>query len=231
MKLLGIIGGTGPESTMDYYRLFISTYRKHRPDGSYPPLLINSIDLTKLLSLVSTHDLATLTVYLLHEIRRLAQAGATLGLLAANTPHIVFDELQQGSPVPLISIVETVCEAAVSQQLKRVGLFGPRFTMQGGFYQKVFERKGIGLILPDIAEQEYIHTHYMTELVKGIFRSETREHFIAIARRLREKQGIDGLILGGTELPLLLRDESEIDMPLLDTTRLHVERAVEELLS
>jgi aspartate racemase len=230
MKLLGMIGGTGPESTIDYYRLFVSTYQEHRPDGSYPPLLINSIDLTKLLSLVTTNDLATLTAYLLQEIRRLAQAGATLGLLAANTSHIVFDEVQQGSPIPLISIVETVCQAAISQQLKRVGLFGPRFTMQGGFYQKVFERKGIDLILPDAAEQEYIHSHYMIELVKGVFRSETREHFVDIAQRLKKEQGIDGLILGGTELPLLLRDEIKIDIPVLDTARLHVERAVTEVL-
>ncbi len=139
--------------------------------------------------------------------------------------------MQQGSPIPLISIVETVCQAAISQQLNRVGLFGPRFTMQGGFYQKVFEPKGIDLILPDTAEQEYIHSHYMMELVKGVFRSETREHFVDIARRLKKEQGIEGLILGGTELPLLLRDESKIDIPVLDTARLHVERAVEELLS
>jgi aspartate racemase len=103
--------------------------------------------------------------------------------------------------------------------------------MQGSFYQKVFERERIDLVVPEIADQEYIHTVYMTELVKGVFREEARERFVAIARRLREQQGIEGLILGGTELPLLLRDASGIDMPLLDTARLHVERAVSELLS
>jgi|SRR3990172_2957688 len=231
MKLIGMIGGTGPESTIDYYRLFIATYQERKPDGSYPLLLINSIDLTKLLKLVSANDLAALTTYLLQEIHRLAQAGATMGLLASNTPHIVFDDLQQVSPIPLISIVETTCQAAISQHLKRVGLFGTRFTMQGGFYQKVFAREGIDLVVPEMADQEYIHTRYMTELVKGVFRAETRECFVAIARRLREQRGIEGLILGGTELPLLLRDASGVDMPLLDTARLHVERAVSELLS
>lgn len=231
MKLIGMIGGTGPESTIDYYRLFIAAYQERKPDGSYPPLLINSIDLTKMLNLVSANELAALTTYLLQEVRRLAQAGATFGLLACNTPHVVFDDLQQVSPIPLISIVETTCQAAISQQLKRIGLFGTRFTMQGGFYQKVFEREGIDLVVPEIADQEYIHTRYMTELVKGVFRAETRERFVAIARRLREQQGIEGLILGGTELPLLLRGASGIDMPLLDTARLHVERAVSELLS
>jgi len=231
MKLIGMIGGTGPESTIDYYRLFIATYQERKPDVSYPLLLINSIDLTKLLKLVSANDLAALTTYLLQEIHRLAQAGATMGLLASNTPHIVFDDLQQVSPIPLISIVETTCQAAISQHLKRVGLFGTRFTMQGGFYQKVFAREGIDLVVPEMADQEYIHTRYMTELVKGVFRAETRECFVAIARRLREQRGIEGLILGGTELPLLLRDASGVDMPLLDTARLHVERAVSELLS
>ena len=226
MKLIGIIGGTGPESTIDYYRLFIATYQRYRPDGSYPPLLINSIDLTKVLNLVSTNDLAALTDYLLQELNRLKRAGATIGLLAANTPHIVFDELQQSSPIPLISIVETVCQAVIRREIKRIGLFGPRFTMQGGFYQKVFERESLELVIPNIAEQEYIHTHYMTELVKGIFKAETRQHMIDISQRLKKEQGIEGLILGGTELSLLLRDENRIDIPILDSARLHLERAV-----
>jgi len=231
MKLLGMIGGTGPESTIDYYRLFVAAYRERKPDGSYPPLIINSIDLTRMLNLVSANDLTALTEYLLQEIRRLAQAGATMGLLASNTPHIVFDELQTASPIPLISIVETTCQAAVAQKCKRVGLFGTRFTMQAGFYQKVFEREKIDVVIPEVADQEYIHTSYMTELVKGIFQPETREGFVKIAQRLREQHGIEGLILGGTELPLLLRDVSAMDIPLLDTTRLHVERAVSEFLA
>src|SRR5688572_6545533 len=98
MKMVGLLGGTGPESTIDYYRLFIAEYQDRIPDGSYPALIINSIDMTKMLNYVGTNDLAALTTYLLQEIRRLAQAGATLGLLAANTPHIVFDDLQQVSP-------------------------------------------------------------------------------------------------------------------------------------
>ena len=97
MKLIGIVGGIGPESTIDYYRLFISTYRERRPDGGYPPVVINSIDLARALKLVSSNDLAGLAAYLLEEIRRLARAGATHGLLSSNTPHIVFDELRRAS--------------------------------------------------------------------------------------------------------------------------------------
>ena len=230
-KLIGIIGGIGPESTIDYYRLFVSIYREHRPEGGYPPLLINSIDLAKALKLVSSNDLAGLAAYLLEEIHRLARAGATHGLLASNTPHIVFDEIEAASPIPLISIVETTCRAAVERKLKRVGLFGTRFTMQGGFYQKVLAREGIEVAIPESSDQKFIHDTYLNELVNGIVRPETRERYIAIARGMKSAQRIEALILGGTELPLLLRGAIDIGVMLLDTAHLHVERAVAELLS
>ena len=231
MKLIGIVGGIGPESTIDYYRLFISTYRERRPDGGYPPVVINSIDLARALKLVSSNDLAGLAAYMLEEVRRLARAGATHGLLSSNTPHIVFDELRRASPIPLISIVETACRAAVERKLKRVGLFGTRFTMQGGFYQKVFARDGIAVAIPGPEDQEFIHDTYLNELVNGVVLAATRERYIAIARRMKREQDIEALILGGTELPLLLRDAIGIGMMLLDTARLHVEAAVSELLA
>ena len=229
-KLIGIIGGIGPEATIDYYRLFISIYREHRQEG-YPPVLINSIDLAKALKLVSSNDLSGLAAYLLGEIHRLARAGATHALLASNTPHIVFDEIEAASPIPLISIVETACRAAVERKLKRVGLFGTRFTMQGGFYQKVFARESIAIAIPEAADQKFIHDTYLNELVNGIVKPETRERYIAIARKMKSEQGIEALILGGTELPLLLRGAIDIGVMLLDTAHLHVERAVAELLS
>jgi len=231
MKLIGIVGGIGPESTIDYYRLFISIYRERRPDGGYPPVVINSIDLAKALKLVSSNDLAGLAAYMLDEVRRLARAGATHGLLSSNTPHIVFDDIRRTSPIPLISIVETACRAAVERKLARVGLFGTRFTMQGGFYQKVFAREGITVAIPGSEDQEFIHDTYLNELVNGVVLAATRERYIAIARSMKREQGIEALILGGTELPLLLRDAIGIGMMLLDTARLHVEAAVSEFLS
>jgi aspartate racemase len=160
----------------------------------------------------------------------LAQAGATVGLIAANTPHLVFEEVQQGSPIPLISIVEATCQAAVARGMKRVGLLGTRFTTRGGFFQKVFEREGIALCVPGADEQDLMHARYMGELVPGVFRNETREEMVKIAHRMRAEDGIEGLILGGTELPLLLREATELGMPVLDTTQLHVEKAVEEVI-
>jgi len=231
MRTLGILGGIAPESTIEYYRQLIATYRERRPDGSYPPLLLNSIDLQKLMTLVTAQQLTALTDYLVNELEKLARAGADFGLLASNTPHIVFDEVQRRSPLPLISIVEATCDAAQALGLRRLGLFGTRFTMAGSFYPEVFARKNIVLVVPDAADQTYLHDKYLGELVNGILLPETREGMVRIIEKLKEREDIDGLILGGTELPLLLRQPMESGIPLLDTTRIHVARAVAEMFA
>jgi aspartate racemase len=231
MKTLGVIGGIGPESTIEYYRQLIAAYQAQKSDGSYPPIVINSINLKALVDFFEAGDVAKLTERLLVEIRRLAAAGAECGLLAANTPHIVFDEIRRQSPIPLISIVEATCEAAQAAGLKRLGLFGTRFTMQGPFYPKVFSASQIALVVPLAHEQTYIHDKYMNELVKGIILPETRHGLLAIVDRLKRGERIDGLILGGTELPLILGDVTDQGIPFLDTTRIHVQAAVARVWS
>lgn len=231
MKTVGIIGGIGPESTMEYYRLIIAAYRNQRTDGSYPSIIINSIDMTKMLGLVAANELESVTGYLVDQVHRLARAGADFGALASNTPHIVFDAVSRQSPIPLISIVEATCAATLELGLKRVGLFGARFTMEGRFYPDLFSLAGIAMIVPDASERDYIHDKYMSELVNGRLLPETRERLLSIVDRMKERDGIDGLILGGTELPLILTDAYHNGIPLLDTTRIHVERIVAELLS
>jgi aspartate racemase len=231
MKTAGIVGGIGPESTIEYYRYIIASYREQKPDGSYPPILINSIDMKKMLDLVGANELGKLVDFLLEEIQKLAKAGADVGALASNTPHLVFDEVQRRSPIPLISIVEAACEEAMTLGLKRIGLFGTRFTMQAGFYPDIFSRAGITVIVPDPAEQDYIHDKYMNELVNGIILPETRDRLLTIVERLTAEETIEGLILGGTELPLILRNDANREIPFLDTTRIHVRRIVAEMLS
>ena len=184
-----------------------------------------------MLDLIGANELAGATEYLLGEVNRLAHAVADLGLLASNTPHIVFEEIQRQSPIPLVSIVEAACEATKALGITKVGLFGTRFTMQGLFYDKVFAKQGITIVVPGSEEQEYIHDKYMSELVQGIFLAETRDQLLTIVDRLKERQDIQGLILGGTELPLILRDESYKGIPFLDTTKIHVEQAVTQMLS
>jgi aspartate racemase len=230
MKTVGIIGGVAPESTIEYYRLIIASYREKKRDGSYPPIIINSIDMKKMLDFITAKDLAGVTEYLLGEIKKLEKAGADFGLMASNTPHIVFEDIRRQSPIPLISIVEAACKAAYASRLRKVGLFGTRFTMQGRFYPEVFSRQGIALITPGLEDQEYIHEKYMSELVNGVFLAETRARLLTIVERMKERDGIQGLILGGTELPLILRDVSDRGIPFLDTTRIHVERVIAHML-
>jgi aspartate racemase len=229
MKTLGLIGGTGPESTIEYYRLLIAKYRE-QADGHSPPIIITSIDLQQMIEWMANGDLAGVADGLTAEFERLHRAGAEIAALTANTAHIVFDELQQRSPLPLISIVEAACEDARARGLNAVALFGTRYTMQAPFYPAVFSRAGIKIVLPNDQEQEYIHEIYLGELLKDVFRPETRVRLLEIADEMKRRDNIDGVILGGTELPLVLRDEEHNGMPLLDTTRIHVNKLVAEML-
>lgn len=231
MKLLGIIGGIGPESTIDYYQTIVGLYRARQPDGSYPSMLINSVDMNRLRKAFEADDLGAIVDYVLPELQRLHRAGADFGLLAANTPHLVFDDLQRQSPIPLISIVAVTCEAAKARGLKRVALFGTRFTMTAPLYPGVFSKEEITVVVPEPAEQDFIHDKYMNELVNGIFLPETRAGLRAIVDRMAERAGIDGVILGGTELPLILREPSHNGIPFLNTTAIHCEAAVERMFS
>jgi len=227
MKTLGIVGGMGPESTVDYYQKVIAIYRERKPDGSYPTFLINSVDLTKGRGMVEANDRVGLTKFLLEPLERLARAGADFGLMAANTPHLVFDEVAQKSPIPLISVVETACAAAKEHGLKKLALFGTRYTMQADFFPKVFTRENIGLVSPEPAEQDYIHQKYFDELVPGKFLPETKAGLLAIVDRMRSE--VDGVLLAGTELALILREPEHNGIPMLDTARIHCQAAVNEM--
>src|SRR5260370_21588421 len=180
---------------------------------------------------MTAKELQTATDYLVAEVKRLDRAGADFGVLASNTPHIVFDEIRARSTIPLLSIIEATRDAANGLGMKRVGLFGTRFTMQGGFYAKTFLSAGMTVVMPEEDEQTYIHEKYIGELLNNIFLPGTRGRLLAIADRLKAREAIDGLILGGTELPLILRDAEHNGIRFLDTTQIHVARIVAELLS
>jgi aspartate racemase len=228
MKTLGLIGGTGPESTIDYYRLLIAEYRR-QADGSSPSLIINSVDLKRLIAWMNAREFAPVADYLVEEFAKLQQAGVDFAALTANTPHIVFEEIQQRVSLPLISIVEAARERAEALGLKKVGLFGTRFTMEENFYPKVFSRTSVELVTPQRQERDYIHEIYFGELLKDVFLPETRAKLLAIADEMKARDGIEALILGGTELPLLLRAEEHNGIKFLDTTRIHVDRLVKEM--
>ena len=229
MKTLGLIGGTGPESTIDYYRLLTNLYRE-KANGASPHIIINSINLKQMIEWMNAGALDRVTDQLVKEFEILQRAGVDFAALTANTPHIVFDDLKQRVKLPLISIVEATCERAQSLGFTTVALFGTRYTMQAPFYPSVFSRTGIRLVTPNEEEQNFIHEKYFGELLKDTFLPETRAQFLEIVDAMKARAGIDALILGGTEIPLLLRTEEHNGMPLLDTTRIHVDRLLEEML-
>jgi len=231
MKTAGMIGGLGPESTIAYYRAIVEKYRERAHDDSYPSLLIDSVDLTRMLALIADDRLDDIAAYLLDELRRLAAAGADFGFISANTPHVVFDRLREASPLPLISIVEATCARAQALGLTRLGIFGTRYTMQGRFYADVCSRLGIALFAPRGDDQTYVHEKYLGELVNGVFLPQTRVEMLRIAERMRNEHTVEGIVLGGTELPLLLTEAAHDGIALLDTTAIHADSVVTELLS
>src|SRR5687768_15910199 len=195
MTTLGMIGGLGPESTIDYYRRILEAWEQVEP-GTAPSIVIDSLDVQRALRLVEA-DRPALIEYLLASLRRLAGAGVDFAVMTANTPHIVFDDLVARSPVPLLSIVEVCAEEARGRGLGRLALLGTRFTMEGPFYPEVCARHGIAVVTPDDADQAWVHDRYIEELLRGEFRDDTRQQFISLVSRLGDDQGVEGVILGG----------------------------------
>jgi aspartate racemase len=222
LKKIGMIGGFGPESTLDYYRMLIETYREKVDKNSYPEIIIYSLDINKLLDMVAEKQWDELVEWLSNAIKALFHAGADFAFISANTPHIVFDRVKQLSPIPLISIIEEAGNKTLSLGIEKVGLLGTLFTMQNKFYQEVFDRKNIEIVVPDEDEQHYIHNKLMTEIEIGIFKDETREGLLKIIKRMKSEEGIKGVILGCTELPLILTKD-EFDIPFINPTISHVE--------
>jgi aspartate racemase len=224
---VGLVGGLGPESTIDYYRRLLEVWARDEPSTA-PSVVIDSLDVGRALRLVDT-DRPALIEYLLASVHRLAGAGVDFVAMTANTPHIVFDDLAARSSVPLLSIVEVCAHEARSRGLRRLALLGTRFTMEGPFYPDVFARSGLEVVTPTKPERTWLHERYVGELLKGEFRDDTRQRVISLVERLRDDEGIDGVILGGTELPLLSRTPVIAGVPALDTTALHVDAIVKRL--
>jgi len=162
-------------------------------------------------------------------VRRLAAAGVDFIAITANTPHLMYDELAAVSSRPMISIVEVCAEEARRREIRRPLLLGTRFTMEAPFYPTVLARFNITVVTPGEEERVWVHARYVEELLKGDFRDATRDAFISLIERLKEREGIDAVILGGTELPLLLEAAVVAGLPVLDTTELHVNAIVDRL--
>lgn len=183
--------------------------------------------MTRMLNLVAKKEFNALVDYLNGEIQKLKNGGADFAVLASNTPHIVFEQLKKKSNIPLISIVEKTVKYAKTLGCRKLGLFGTKLTMQGGFYQDGFSKEGIEIVTPPFESQNYIHDKYMNEFVKGVFLEETKKAFIDIVHHMIKQNNIEGLILGGTELPSLLKEDDFNNFRLFNTTKIHVDSILE----
>jgi aspartate racemase len=226
VKRIGIIGGLGPEATIDYYRIIVNEYRE-KTDGQYPVIIIYSVNMSEfVVCKMHIESSDKIMKWLAHAIAAVHQSGADFALIASNTPHIIFEDLQRHSPIPLISIVEETCKVAYDVGLKRVALLGTKVTMSSHFYQRVFSKKGIDIITPHDTEKDYINEKLFTEIMHDNIVDETRENLLKIVKRMIDEDKIQGVILGCTELPLILTKD-EFGIPFLNTAKIHAKSAVQ----
>lgn len=224
---VGIIGGLGYISTAEYYRKIIEKSMDYTKSNDYPELLITSLNMTDILDFIEREAYEQLAWYLYRCVQTLKKAGADFAIIASNTPHIVFDKLSRMSPIPLISIVDVTIDAITRCGYKNVLLTGTAFTMRNPFYKIKLISHGINCTVPDNAEIDVIHNTIFPELENGIVNEQKKADFIAICEKYAAS-GVEAVILGCTELPLLLKD-GDVSIPVINTMELHIEETVRKL--
>ncbi len=230
MKTIGLIGGMSWESSIVYYEL-INKKAKELLGGFHScQSLMYTVDFDEIVKLQHEDKWEELDVIMADAAKRLEKAGADLVVLCTNTMHLCSKAIKDNISIPFLHIAEATGIAITNHDMKKVALLGTRFTMEKDFYKKVLADKfGIEVIVPDEEEREKIHQIIYGELVQGQIKPESREVYKKIIKRL-EKRGAEGVILGCTEIPLLI-SESDVDIPIFDTTKIHAEKAVELALS
>lgn len=231
MNKIGIIGGIGPESTIEYYRMLIKLYRAKLNTNQYPEILLQSIDMTEMLDYVFNNEYDNLVEFLKSKIAILEQSNVDYVALASNTPHLVFDKLSKSVNVKMISIVEETCKSILKTGIKKVGLLGTNSTMSKGFYQSVAKNNGIEMVTPNEENQNYVHEKYMGELVFNQINPDTKKRLIQIVNELEDKEQIEGIILGGTELPLILEQKDFDKLKVFNTTEIHVNAILDRMIN
>lgn len=229
MKKLGLVGGMGPESTIPYYHDIVYGVKEKVGKDFFPNLTIESVNVFDVLRLCGEQKYDELTEYLMGAINNLVNSGADFVALSANTPHIVFDRLKEKATVPLVSIIEATRDEAIRLNMRKLGLLGTIFTMKGDFFKTPFYNSDIEIVTPTMEEMEFINQKISSELELGIVKKETLRSFQEIIERMKKESGIEAVILGCTELPLLLNDEVS-PVPCLDTMKIHVKTLVDMIV-
>lgn len=223
MKPIGLIGGMTPESTKVYYELLIGKARQ--PGGDplrNPVILIYSLNLSELVAIQRRGDRAGVGIYLAERLERLRLAGAEIGAFTANTPHAYLDEIGPRTSLPLVSIVTATRDAAAARAHRRPLLLGTRTTVESDMYPRALAEAGIVTVLPDEGERQFLEHTIYNELAIGRVTDEVRRRYHEICSRHIAENGIDSVILGCTELPLVIAPD-ELPIAVLDTTVVHVD--------
>ena len=224
-KRIGILGGISHESTAKYYTLLHEKYRARMGDYHYPEVVVFSLDFQRFTDYENT-DRDAYVDYIMHGVRGLQGAGVEFIVMAANSPHVVYREVSEAAEVPMISIADATAEKAAGLGLGRVLLLGIKFTMQSTFYHEKLGEHGVAVVTPDEGEQDEIDRIIFDELVVGVHRAESKERLLEIIGGYH----VDGVILGCTELPLII-GEGDTRVTVLDTVDIHVEAALDYALS
>jgi aspartate racemase len=223
-RRIGILGGMSPESTVEYYQYITRTYTERYGDYGYPEVLIYSVSFQPYVDWPNEERWDLVAQGLIEAARRLEAAGADFIVIATNTMHIVFDQVQDSVAVPMLSLLEAVANAVLEMGMTTVGLLGTRFTMEKPFYRDALQAHGIRVLVPEKADRQYVNRVIYEELAAGQVRDESRAGYVQIVQKLAG-QGAEGVILGCTEIPMLM-GEQDVGLPLLDTTRIHAEAAL-----
>ncbi len=226
MKKIGLVGGTGPESTLMYYKELNQRIDRLTGGKAMPDIAIESVNFHRFWGYVTDNELDLLTNYLVEKINCLARSGAEVVSLTCATGHIVIDRIRLKTNTLLVSVPETVCEKAAAMGIKKVGLIGTIFTMEKDYMKKPFANAGIDVIIPKQTERQLIAERIYEELERGIVNERTLKELQQIIERMRADDGIEAIILGCTELPLLLNN-SNSPVPCLDSVDIHIERLIE----
>ncbi len=224
---IGILGGLSYQSTIYYYKKINEMY--YKIFKSFPEIIINSINMEKFNKLIFSGDIKGVKSLLLNSINLFKKVEVEIVLISSNTPHFVFEEIKDKFKVPVISIVDTIYNNVREFGLKKVLLLGTRLTMEDGFYQRYFSERGIEIIIPEPLDREYIQGKLFNELVKGIISDETREEFYKIIKDNLNRK-IEGVILGCTEIPLLI-SEPRFNLKFFDSGLLHCKELIKRINS
>jgi aspartate racemase len=225
---IGILGGMSPESTITYYEEITRAYTGSHGDYGYPEIIIYSVSFQKFVEWQRKGEWQAAAREMARCLQSLKEAGADFGIIATNTMHIVFPEVQAAVDMPLLSIVDATAAAVTESGLKKVGLLGTVFTMREAFYRDGLARHGVDVLVPPDDAQERMNRVIFDELCRGEIRPPSREMFLRVVGDL-EKAGAQGIVLGCTEIPLLIRPE-DTPLPVFNTTLLHARKALEYAL-